>query len=267
MTNIRCGKCSLVNFSTAEACKRCGEPLDSDLGNESYAQPAPFETHSSQGSYDTPAESYGYTNQTYQGDSRPLPNLNKGRGGAATLLALICLVALIGIPWYLKSSGANDLTNLSWRDFNPDGSFSIQMPGEPKRDSMSLPTPAGNVSVTMYHHETAGQTAFAMGVIDYQSSSPNVPVEMMFNKAVESLTNRTGMTVLSRKNITLDGRQGIELEIKPPASAGRDGDKGIMRLYWAPPRIYMVMVGGPDSAEAATARAKYLDSFKILKNR
>lgn len=270
MNNVRCIKCSLINFASAEACKRCGEPLGYAEGNDPYAQPFPPETYSAQTSYQTAPEPDSYLKQyqTYYGNSQTQPGPGKRKGVALTLLALVCLVALVGIPWYLKNRGPNELITLSWREFKPDdGSFSILMPGEPKQNSMNMPTPSGNINVTMYHHETAGKTAFAMGVIEYPMVAANVPVDALFDKALESLANRSQMGVLSRKSVTLDGHPGIEVELKPPASAGRDGDKGMMRLYWVSPRIYMIMVGGPDSGEAAATRAKFLDSFKLLGSR
>jgi len=268
MNSIRCGKCALVNFTSTEVCKRCGEPLNAQPSDEAYAQPAHFETQQTQNSYETAQGAYGYTNQqNYYGAAQGYPNAKKSRGAGATLLAVICLVALIGIPWYLKSRGgaAKEFASLSWREFKAeDGSFSIQMPGEVKKNGFALPAPTGSVAVTMYHFETAGQTAFVVGVIDYQSAAPNVPVDKLYDKAIESLTTRSQMTVLNRKVVTLNGRQGIEIEVKPPASANKDGDKGVFRLYWVSPKVYMIGVGGPDSQEAAAARTKFLDSFKIL---
>jgi hypothetical protein len=267
MNSIRCSKCALVNFTSTEVCKRCGEPLNAQAGNETYAQPEHFETQQTQSSYETVQGAYGYTNQqNYYGAAQGYANVKKSRGAGATLLAVICLVALVGIPWYLKSrGGANEFASLSWTEFkSEDGAFSVQMPGVPKKNSMMLPAPTGTVNVNMYHVETGGQTAFVVGVIDYQSAAPNVPVDKLYDRAIESLTTRSQMTVLNRKVVTLNGRQGIEIEVKPPASANKDGDKGVFRLYWVSPKVYMIGVGGPDSQEAAAARTKFLDSFKIL---
>ncbi|HYJ45533.1 MAG TPA: hypothetical protein VEV81_02895, partial [Pyrinomonadaceae bacterium] len=62
-----------------------------------------------------------------------LADRSKGKSVGATLLALLCLVALVGIPLYLKNRGTNEFANISWREFKADdGSFSILMPGYPE---------------------------------------------------------------------------------------------------------------------------------------
>jgi len=269
MNSIRCGKCALVNFTSSDVCKRCGEPLSSAINDDSYAQPSEFGTNQAQASYETASTSYGYASQQqqgYYGAAQGYPAVKKSKGMGATLLALVCLIALVGIPWYLKSRGANEFANASWRDFkSDDGSFSVSIPGEPKQRSMSMPSPKGNITVTMYYYVTGGGSEFAMGSIDFGPAASDMPVDKLFDKAIESLAARTQVTVLNRKNIMLNGHPGFEVEVKPPASAGKDGEKGVFRFYWAPPRIYMVGIGGPDSPEATAARTKFLDSFKILR--
>jgi hypothetical protein len=260
MNRTRCSQCSLINFASSEVCKRCGEPLTPVYDIEGGTEP-----DASQDSYSlqTPSSSgaHGYA---YQYGMSPASG--KGKSVGLVMLALICLVALIGIPLYLKNRGTNEFAGLAWKEYKPDdGSFSILMPGVPMKNSMGMTTPVGMVQVNMYFMETEGKTAFGVGSMEFPSASATLPIDQVFDKTIESMTKRTEATILSRKNITLGGHPGIELEIKPPAKANKDGDKGLMRVYWAAPKIYIVMVGGPDSAEAAAARAKYLDSFKLNK--
>ena len=84
----------------------------------------------------------------------------------------------------------------------------------------------------MYYYVTGGGSEFAMGTVDFGPIASDMPVDKLFDKAIESLASRTQVTVLSRKNITLNGHPGFEVEVKPPASAGKDGDKGVFRFYW-----------------------------------
>lgn len=265
MNSVRCVNCSLVNFAESSECKRCGAPLGSAEGNEGQAQ-ALAQSESYSGPTYASASGYSGQYQSYFEDSSASSGSRQGKTIGVVLIALICLVAVIGVPWYL--SRKSELATLEWREYKPDdGAFSILMPGEPKRNSASRTTRSGTNYMTMYTYATEGGTAFAIGYVQYPSVSPNAPVELLFDEAIDSMSGQGQIAILSRKNVTLDGHQAVELEVKPPESANRSGDKGVFRLYWAPPRMYIIGVGGPDSHEASATRMKYLDSFKVNNNR
>lgn len=270
MTTIRCSNCSFLSFATADVCKRCGSPLNSRADNLSQTQPStPSETSSGQSSFPIHMQAGGF--QPYFYDSPVRRDAPKGKTIGVILLALISLVVLIGIPIYLKHSGGSNLASLQWRDYKfADGSYSILMPGEPLHSSDSLPSPAGTVKIEIAHVEvnrgTSKESTFGVLFMEYPNPTSNVTNEQLFDKALESLAHRSGLSVLNSKKITLDGYQGLEVEVKPPASAHKDGDKGVFRIYSIPPRVYMIGVGGPDSPEAAAARIKFLDSFKPNQN-
>jgi len=69
-------------------------------------------------------------------------------------------------------------------------------------------------------------------------------------------------TLGNRKFITHDGHKGIEVEFKPNGTAGADA-AGRARLFIVPPRVYVVLAGGPEEPEFAPVINRCLDSFKF----
>ena len=262
MSSIRCSQCSLVNFTTATACKRCGQPLATDA--PSY--------------WETPVQNQGETfmpsndewaapqSQAQTPNYYALPPLTSDSRSKKTVgivvVAILCLVAVISIPLLLKSGKSANAASYNWQDYTPDDmAFTVSMPGEPKNTTMAR----GPVEIHMSTVGMSKQTAFAVMYLDLPPESVNMPVDRLFDAAMQSMKQRQEVTVLNRKDITLDGHKGIELAIKPPESAGPVGT-GVCRIYWVPPRLYVLVAGGPDSSEASAARIRFLDSFKLLKN-
>ena len=270
MNSLRCAQCSLLNFTVSDVCKRCGAPLNpAPEGEGAFQQQGGFENYSDQTAYNATASGYFGQNQNYYGGlTAARPPQRKGKSTLTVLLALLALVALLGIPVYLKNRSDARFANLQWREYNSDdSSYTVLMPGAPKVENEQMNTPAGPVKMNGARVDIDKDAIFGVMYFEYPTVAPNVPVDMLFDKGLESMTSRTDVTVLSRKNITLNGNPGVEVEIKPPASANRDHDKGVLRLYWVAPRLYIVLTGGPDSTEASTARTKFLDSFKLNRNR
>ena len=261
MSSLRCSQCSLLNFSTATTCKRCGAPL--------AAQAASWESHpTNQGeTFMPPTGEWSGTQAQYPSPGYyALPPLTSDSHSKKTIgivvVAILCLVAVISIPLLLKSGKSAEVASYNWQDYSPDDmSFSISMPGEPKNTTMSR----GPMQMHMSTVEMGKQTAFAVMYTDLPPEAMNLSVDRLFDAAIQSMKQRQEVTVLNQKNITLNGHRGIELAIKPPASAGAVGT-GVCRIYWVPPRLYVLVAGGPDSSEASAARIRFLDSFSLLKN-
>lgn len=261
MTSIRCSQCSLVNFSTANACKRCGSPLavegatDWEAGRNNFAE-----------TYAPPADGWSSVQtqlppQTYYASSHPVSDSRSKKTIGIVVVAILCLVAVISIPLYLKSGKATDAVSYNWREYSPDDvSFSISMPNEPKHATMGR----GGLQMHMVTVELGKHNAFAVMYADLPPEAMNLSEDRIFDAAIESMNRRQEMIILSRKEISLDGHTGMELGLKPPASAGAVGT-GVCRIYWIPPRLYIIAAGGPDSPEQSAAKARFLDSFKLLK--
>jgi hypothetical protein len=71
--------------------------------------------------------------------------------------------------------------------------------------------------------------------------------------------------MVSKKEISLEGYPGLEVEMTVPPSSVPGGGLAVSRIYWVAPRIYMVFIGGVEGSEIYRDRAKFLDSFKLKK--
>ena len=258
MSNVRCSQCSLANFATASTCKRCGASLESAEGNNwgaasdnNYgdAFTPPTEMH--------PAFQYHYSNAAPQQAS----GSHSKKTAAIIVAAVLCIVAAVSIPFYLKSGKSAELANLSWRDYqSDDGSFSVLMPGEPKH----MTAGRGPVQMQMTGVELGKQTAFVVIYADLPAAYTDMPVDRVYDSVMQIMARRQEMVVLGQRKISLNGYSGLEVDVKPPADKSLAGT-GAFRIFLVPPKLYIVGVGGPDSPEMTAAKIKFLDSFQLLK--
>lgn len=260
MSSTRCSQCSLVNFTTATVCKRCGLPLNAEA-SAGWESPSPHQGDS----FMPPSDEWSASQPHFQSPYALPPPASDSRSRKKVgiiVVAILCLVAVVSLPLLLKSGKSVNAASYNWQEYSPDDmTFSVTMPGEPKNTTMSR----GPMQMHMSTVELGKQTAFAVMYTDLPPAAMNVSVDRIFEVAVQSMKQRQEVIVLNRKDISLNGHRGMELDIQPPASAGAVGT-GVCRIYWAPPRLYILVAGGPDSAESSAARTRFLESFKLLKD-
>ena len=272
MNSFRCSNCSLLNFDTAGACKRCGLPFDSQSepadGAQHYATPQ---------SYTQPAEgSPNYWDQPQYQPSyippRPAPatassSVARVIVGVIVSVALLSLIAAVAIPKLLGRKTV-DPASLSWREYKaPDGSFSVSLPGEPKEMQLNQPTPAGTAKVRAVITEIGRDGACMVMSAEYPQLS-KVSEDMLYEQTLKNMESRgTARAVLgNRKFITHDGHKGIEVEFKPKGPEGVNAT-GRTRLFIVMPRVYVVLAGGPEGSEFAPVIDRCLDSFRFSDGR
>ncbi len=270
MNSFRCSNCSLLNFDTAGACKRCGLPFDSEAepanGPQHYepSQPSPQD-------YPQPAEgnSYFWDQPQYQPSyipPRPAPAPSGGGGkivGVIVLVAVVGLVAFLAIPKLLKPRTAN-LANLTWSEYKArDGSFKVSLPAAPKESQMNQATPLGSIPVKVVLAEIDKQSACMVMYADYPQAA-KISEEMLYEQTLKSMESAKASHLApgARKFINHDGHRGIEAEFKPEAMKELDG-KARARIFWVQPRLYVVMAAGPETPEFDGVGARCLDSFKF----
>ncbi|HEY0377097.1 MAG TPA: hypothetical protein VGC87_09075 [Pyrinomonadaceae bacterium] len=266
MNSIRCSNCALLNFETASVCKRCGLPFNADAeaagGAQYYAPPAE--------SYPPPAEgnSYFWDQPNHQPNYVPPPPPSSSSSGGKRLVGLViilavaALVGFVAVPRLLKPKV--DFANLAWAEYkSPDGKFSITMPSAPKDRSVSRMTPIGNVQGHLLESDVSRDGGCMMAYADYPVEHLDVSEEKMYDYAVQgALAQQRELSLGSRKFITLDGYRGLEVELKPSSANVMATATG--RIFWVPPRMYVVMAGGLDTPEFKAMQTRCLDSFHIL---
>ena len=271
MNSLRCSNCSFLNFATANACKRCNTALDAPAQaaeNNFFGGYAPTAL---QPSYQT-ASDYpqpGYAPQYFPAPIAPLPTVSKNGAANAVLFALfgvaVLIAAGIGILWKFGHKQTLASANSGWQEYkSQDEAFTIQMPGKPSESVQRQSTPAGeyqmHVAMAIHNQQSAFITAYA----DYPSNFKDIPAQSLLDLASQGALSRSSATLVSKKNISLDGYPGLELEMLPPGNMP-GGGRLVTRIYWAAPRIYILFGGGPKSSETDAALTRYFESFKIRK--
>lgn len=279
MNSIRCGNCGFLNFATATACKRCKAEFATDPAQALNPAAINYET-SSQPSYQaTPYETVAQWPQPAYASPLPPPMYmpspiaplpRASRNGATnevlwTLLGLTIFIGVgLGFVWRLVKPSP---TITGWQEYtSQDGSYTVQMPTKPLETEESQASPAGSLQMHLMLGSMQEKGIYIVGYTDYPNVPSNVSIKQLLDSAAEGAASNSGATMLSKKEIMLDGNQGIEVEMDVPPSKIPGGGKATCRIYWASPRIYILFVGGSTGAGIYESRSKFLDSFKIKRN-
>jgi hypothetical protein len=270
MNPYRCTDCGFLNFASASACKRCKAALV-------VAPSSELAEHNSYGSYSTgmqpdyqTAAAYPqpvYSPQYFPTPIASLPRASKNGGTNAVLLSLLgvaVIIALgIGVLWKF---GKPATANLGWLEYKAeDGSFTVEMPVKPMVTSESKPTPTGDMQTRILMGSMHEKGVYVIAYTDYPPNSLKVSPDMLLDFVAQGAVNNSGATMISKKRITLDGYQGMEVEMMVPPDKLPGGGLAVCRIYWTAPRIYTIFVGAPESSEVYRDRMRFLDSFKLRK--
>jgi hypothetical protein len=288
MNNVRCVNCGFLNFASAPSCKRCkaefesapaylGNPPSSDDGASSQVsyQAAPYPAEVTQAvpyhaapqwpqpEYQPPFQPPLY----FPTPIAPLPRASKNGATNAvlwTLLGVAVFIALsIGAIWKFGKPASS--ANYVWQEYKaPDESYTILMPNHPVEIVQSQSTPAGEIQTHISGVEMGQNGAYMVAYADYPGNFTKLSSQELLDAGAQGAVTRSRATLVSKKNITLDGYPGVELELLPPAGEGLDGGHARARIYWAAPRLYIMFTGISKSVDETTM-AKFLDSFKLRK--
>jgi hypothetical protein len=264
MNSLRCSNCSFLNFTTESACKRCGLPFDSSAGvgwnPQPHALPESYPPVPEGGAYHWQQPSY------HLGYVPPPVNVKSGASTAVKILivlAAVALVSIVAIPRLFKHRRA-DMKNLSWTEYqSPDRKFSISLPVAPKITDRAIPTPIGNAQARIFEADVSKEGGCMLMHADYPVGQIDMSVDTLYDMALNGMaTKRPDMLSLgARRNITLGGYRGIEVELK--AKNSPVAMTGAARLFWVSPRLYIILVGGPDTPEFRAVHTRCFDSFRL----
>lgn len=267
MSNVRCSNCGFLNFADSASCRRCKAVFEEPPASIEMGQQLAQFPPALQGGYQTTAQwpQPVYQPAYYPTPIAPLPRASKnGATNAAlwTLLGITITIALgIGFIWRFAKPTPS-ITG--WQEYtSEDGSFTVQMPTKPYESEESQQTATGQLQMHVMMGSMQEKGIYFVTYTDYPNVSNNLSTKMLLDFAAQGMVNNSGTTMLSKKEITLDGLQGIEVEMDVPSSKILGGGKATCRIYWASPRIYILFVGGSTSSGIYESRSKFLDSFKI----
>lgn len=142
-----------------------------------------------------------------------------------------------------------------------EGGFTVQMPGTPNKQSQSINTAVGPVTINMYTVETKGE-AFIVAYSDYpEAAASQADPQQLLNNARDGAVRNVNGKITSERSVTLNGKPGKEI-IGDGSLASQEGTF-VARIYWVSPRIYQALYVRPKGSAASENGNKFLDSFQL----
>ncbi|MCS6814800.1 MAG: hypothetical protein NZ772_14695 [Cyanobacteria bacterium] len=150
-----------------------------------------------------------------------------------------------------------------WRPFrDPNGKFTVLMPGDPKQQRQQQQTRLGNLDIYTFAVEQPGLSAHLVTYTDFPAESiQNVDPNKLLDSGRDEVLRRVQGSLLSESRISLNGAPGRELKIKAP------GDLIIhSRIYMVNQRLYQLIVVAPASKAANLSGSirGFFQSFRLL---
>ncbi|HWS88280.1 MAG TPA: ankyrin repeat domain-containing protein [Pyrinomonadaceae bacterium] len=191
----------------------------------------------------------------------------------APLFFLLLLLIVGGSSFiYLRGAAANK--EPAWREYKPaHEGFAVRMPGETVVKEMTINVSGmGPVPGKLMSAELGANGECAIGYFDYGRYTADLTnadfeehAQGMLDAGADSVVAGVKFKPLSRKSITLDGYQGLEMEGTPPDEVkGRRPLYHTFRIYLVPPRLYFISVVGPVTGALYKEKETFLDSFRLL---
>jgi hypothetical protein len=161
----------------------------------------------------------------------------------------------------LLGAGGSALQRLSasskWVPYtDPNGGYSVRLPGAPHAASRFVEGPLGSVRVQFVAARAADGTG------PYGVSYTDLPLSVLdshqaalcMDAACDSLPGEP----LGLQSITVLGHPGREFKVR------REEGVTTVRLFLVGRRMYQLMATSPTAAQAAGTRAQFMESFQLL---
>lgn len=173
------------------------------------------------------------------------------------------VLIVFGVLVAMAVANYDKLLPHSWKTYAaPDGSFSIEFPGQPTVETKQSPVEGGATrTITMVSVQTTSSTVYTCTYFEDETLSTRSPDDVL-ESARDGSLNKTQGTVITQSRLTVQGYPALEMQARARGNSLLDS-----RMILAGKRLYMVMAvatTGQDR-EAKTVR-RVIDSFRILKN-
>jgi hypothetical protein len=143
---------------------------------------------------------------------------------------------------------------LPWRYVTPQGStFAVEMPGDPREQTMTLSTPLGKVDLRRLEVAAGSRTYFAQSC-----DMPNVgaaTIAEQLDAARDYVVRETGGKLVANSPVTLAGSEGRTIAV---AFGGRTM---VMQTFIGGPRVYQIGVVG--RGEPTDDDRRFFESLRL----
>jgi hypothetical protein len=282
-SSVKCPACGMVNWATADGCKRCGEWFNvGDYARPDEVPPQPYgqqpygeqqygEQHYGQEQY---GEQY-YAPQQYGGQpsgsayaqpyAQPYGQPH-GEPGKRSVLprVLVGLLVFVALAGTLGTVGVSSLLRSKppeWRYYkSPRGNYSVRIPAEPVLDPPDL-----QLDPSLNFKSVGASLSRAEGCFVLYTDYPN-SIEGITDSQLEEMAREvataTQSEVIEIQSVRLGSHRGVELLAKTSPSELRNG-RAHWRVYLVGRRMYVLVLVGRDGGRLLTDRDEFFDSFSV----
>jgi hypothetical protein len=150
-----------------------------------------------------------------------------------------------------------------WQTYTaPDGSFSVELPGEPKVEATQAPLEGGGTTpMTLVSVNPTKSTAYMCSYVEDENVGKKSPDEALESARDGSLQKTQG-TAISQKRTTVQGYPALDMQARARGNSLLDS-----RMIVADKRLYLIMAVAtvPEDRDVKTIQ-RMIESFKIIKH-
>lgn len=229
-SSVRCPACGMINWVTAEGCRRCGAWFG-------VASPRP--------------------------SGRPRgAGVSRSRRALRAVTGTLVFVAVAGT---LSTMGLTNMltgtTTPEWQHFKSSrGNYSVRLPADPETWGKDYTIREG-IEFKVVRADLSRSEGCSVAYADYPRSLDGVSTSE-FEAVVRRMAAGTESEVVKVRPISLGARRGLELEAKTPANLLLNG-RAYWRMYISGSRLYVLSLVGRADGELAAERDKFFDSFSV----
>jgi predicted RNA-binding Zn-ribbon protein involved in translation (DUF1610 family) len=240
--NKKCPNCGFINFIHAEACRKCETNLSCEDGPSIYDAPT-----------------------TYRGGVDGYRQAYPTRSGSTALkvvgIVVVCVI-MLGVFSALAFTRISGKRKVKWIEYHPDGAnLTVMMPNKPSRlEPILTPLPSGTMSNHRYISIVSGQGTVMFCFVDFSGQMfEKDQVEQGLNDELDSFVQATKSTLISKKQISYGGLQGIEFEMSPPAELSSKASRSYGKMFLSMSRLYVFSITAAEGSDLLAGKDKFLN--------
>lgn len=164
-----------------------------------------------------------------------------------------------------------------WREHKSAAAgFTAQFPGQPSEESQTENAPGlGAIPIMLVGSGAPDESAAVVAVADYsgilerlkERMSPSQIENEVINSSLSYSMRKEGIMRTGERKVSLGGYRGAEADFfGPPTTNPAARLRGVARVYWAPPKVYVLAIAAPERSALYNERLKFMDSFRLLQN-
>jgi len=169
---------------------------------------------------------------------------------------------LIAVLGSLVVANYDKLLPVRWLTYNaPDGSFSVELPGQPKVETLQAPVEGGGTApMTAISVQPTASAAYMCSYLDHDNLTARPPAETLAAARDGGLAKIEG-TAISEKSFSVHGYPAVQIQARARGNSLAD-----MQIVLVRRRLYFLMVVNTVANDREQKSVERMfNSFKIVK--